>query len=264
MMVKKLSFFLLAISIFSALSAQEWTFIQKQDVGQKITASDIGTLGKLYVGTERGNVYSFQVDGTPDAQFSSEVFLPVTEVDASNSLRVFVFYKDANRFEYLDRFTAQPRTYQLEDFGISRAEHAALDEDGTIWFLNGLVLSHVFITNHSVLSEQILPDNLVADSITDIVYDQRIILTDKESGFKYWDGNQLTIEAIASTGVESFNVFSDELVALSDQGILIYNQATGEKRLIEPPKSRFASVLKTGNIFHFIRGSEIYSYRFDE
>lgn len=132
MMVKKLCFFLIAINSFGEQNAQEWILIGKYNVEQKITACDIGSFGKLYVGTERGNVYSFQMDGTPDTQFSSAIFQPVTDLDASNSRRIFVFYKSANQFEYLERFAAQPRTYHLEDFGISTAEHAAVDKDGTI------------------------------------------------------------------------------------------------------------------------------------
>ncbi|MCP4459003.1 MAG: hypothetical protein GY816_13425 [Cytophagales bacterium] len=264
MMVKKLSYFLLAINWILTLSAQEWTFIQKQDVGQNITASDIGALGKLYVGTERGNVYSFQADGTPDAQFSSAIFLPVTDVDASNSLRIFVFYKDANQFEYLERFTAQPRTYQLEDFGIDHAEHAALDEDGTIWFLNGLIMTHVFITNHSTLSTQTLPSRVQLDSISDLAYDQRIIFSNTQSGFSYWDGNKISSEERPSVGVESFDIYSGELVALSDQGVLISDQSNDQKKLIEPPRHDFTNALKTGSVFHFIRGSEIYSFKLNE
>jgi len=263
-MVKKLSCFLIAISSFGALNAQEWTFIRKYNVQQKITACDIGSLGKLYVGTERGNVYSFHMDGTPDAQFSSAVFQPVTDLDASNSRRIFVFYRDANQFEYLDRFAALPRIYQLEDFGIPSADHAALDEDGTIWFLSGLTLSHVYVFNHSLLSEQVLPSTLVSDSITDMAYDQRIILSDKGSGISYWNGSQLAFDMRLATGVDSFDLFSNELVALSDQGILIYNQLTDKREWIKPPRQDFERMVKAGDVFHFIRGSEIFSYRLEE
>ena len=264
MMVKKLSCFLIAISSFGVLNAQEWTFIRKYNVEQKITACDIGSLGKLYVGTERGNVYSFQMDGTPDAQFSSVVFQPVSDLDASNSRRIFVFYKSANQFEYLERFAAQPRTYHLEDFGISVAEHAAVDKDGTIWFLSGLTLSHVNVLNHSILSERVLPDKLISDSITDMAYNQQIILSDAQNGISFWNGSDLTFDSRLTSGINSFDLFGNELVALSDQGILIYNQMTDEKEWIKPPRENFQNVLKGQDVFYFIRGSEILLYRLKE
>lgn len=264
MMAKKLSYFLIAISILSELKAQDWEFIQKQDVGQEITSCDIGALGKLYVGTSRGNVYSFLSDGTPDRHFSSSVFQPVTDLDASNSLRIFVFFKDAGQFEYLERFASQPRTYQLEDFDIESADHAALDDDGTIWFLSRLRLIHVNVFNRAILSEQILPNTLIADSIADMAYDRRLILADKQNGILFWDGGSLSHEPRPLVGVKSFDVFGNELIALGEQWILIWNQQTGEKEWLEPPRNDFDRVLKTGDVFHFIRGSEIYSYQSTE
>ncbi len=108
MMAKKLSFLLILISLAAGGSAQQWTLVQRNDLLQEITAADIGSLGKVYVGTERGIVYSFQADGSPETQFSSSIFQPVSSIDASNSLRVMVFYRSANQFEFLDRFNAQP------------------------------------------------------------------------------------------------------------------------------------------------------------
>ena len=264
MTVKTLSCLLITISSFSSIFGQNWVFIQKQDVQQEITACDIGTLGKLYVGTERGNVYSFQMDGTPDAQFSSSVFLPVTDIDASNSLRIFVFYKDAGRFEYLDRFTAQPRTYHLEDFGINKAEHAALDEDGSIWLLSGLNLNHINALNNSLLSTDILPSTLDFDSITDIAYNRRLIFSESALGIVSWDGSGISFEPRPTVGIQSFDIFENELVALSDRGVLIHNQKTSEKMWLQPPAKELKKVIKTRQVFHFIQGSQIFSYRLEK
>ena len=263
-MVRRLSFFLIAINFFGVLLGQEWTFILKQDVGQKITAVDIGTLGKYFVGTERGNVYSFHQDGSRDKHFSSAIFQPITDIDASNSLRIFVFYKSANQFEYLDRFTALPRTYQLEDFGLLRADHAALDADGTIWFLSGSTLFHVIVFNYSILSEQMLPNRLIDDVITDMAVDHHIILSNRQDGISTWDGSRLTAEVWSGAGVRAFHLSGDELVALTTSEVLIRNLRTGGVGRFSPPRHDFTQVLKAGNVFAFIRGSEIFWYRLNE
>jgi len=263
-MVRKLSFFLIAINFFGVPLAQEWTFIQKQDVGQNVTSADIGSLGKLFVGTERGNVYSFQQDGTPDKHFSSAIFQPITDIDASNSLRIFAFYKSANQFEYLDRFTALPRTYQLEDFGLGRADHAALDADGTLWFLSGSTLFHVNVFNYSILSEQVLPNRVHADSITDVAVDHRIILSDMQEGIRFWDDGQLTSDIRHGGGVAAFHLSGDELVALGTQGLLITNLRTGITENFSPPRQDFNRVLKMGSVFAFVQGSQIFWYRLEE
>ncbi len=262
MIVKKLSFLLLAISSFG--NAQNWVFVQKQDLQQKITACDIGSFGKLYVGTERGNLYSFQIDGTPDAHFSSSIFFPITDVDASNSLRLFVYYKDVGQFEYLERFSAQARSYKLEDFGIDGADHASLDENGTIWLLKGITLGHFNVLNFTLISEQILPSTAKLQSYTDMDYDNGIVLSDNLVGFNFWDGSSFTKNENLFTGIISFDVFANSLVALSDQGIVIGNRQTGVWQRMESPQGNFERVLKSGNMFHFIRGSEIITYRLDE
>ena len=152
MMARMLTCLLLLNSLAARTSAQSWEFLGSYNLEQPITTADVGTLGKIYVGTSRGNVYSFLADGTPDAQFSSAVFQPVTCIDAANQLKVFAYYGAVGKFEFLDRFSAMERTYHIADFGVSAAQLAMPSINNFIWFLSGNELIQVNPLDRMVLS----------------------------------------------------------------------------------------------------------------
>ena len=251
MMVKKLSFLLILAS--QVVWAQEWEFVTRNDLGQRITAIDVGTLGKVYVGTERGNVYSFQADGTEDKLFSSSVFQPVTSLDVSNGLKPFVFYASSGEFEFLERFSAQSRVYEVNDFGITSADCASLGRDGTLWFVTGDDLVQVQQQTGGIMSKTKVGKGHRGKAIKIKIGEQPFILSDL--------GDLSFGDTILGSNVRGFSLTDDGLILLDNEGLKSYFRNYSDSGLSTPPKSNFSTVVRSGDYYHFIENESIFVYR---
>ena len=247
----KLSCLLIILSLYAG--AQEWIFDRKHDLRQKVTAADLGSLGKVYLGTERGNVYSFQADGTPDSDYSSSIFEPITSLDASNSLKVFVFYSTTAQFEFLERFTAQSRTYELRDFQIASAELACVGTNQTIWLVDQSNLIQLNPLNNSILQKQKLPEELWNERKTMLKSKRNdLIISTESDGVYYLTSDMNALSSMDKNEVRAFTLEEERVVYQSGDSLLLWNPTTGRKQSIELPQSAFDLVIKSGDNYHFV------------
>lgn len=254
-MARKLIFWFLAISTLQSV-AQSWQFVRKHDLGHQITVADGGALGKVYVGTSRGVVYSFHADGTPDTQFSSAVFQPVTSLDADNTLRVFVFYQSAGVFEFLERFSAFPRSYHLRDFGVSSAELAATGLNQTLWLLNGADLVQVNPINNSILQRMPVPSSINPSTIRSMNFAKEpLLLTD--AGIY----NLKTQDYLLRGAFLNMDRAEDEVIAWTGTDIRVVHVPSAAASSIEAPAAHFDWCIRTQSYFHFGKGQEVWVYR---
>ncbi len=243
MTVRKLSFLLLLLSLQSA--AQNWKFVSRVDLGQEVTAADVGTLGKVYFGTERGNVFSLMPDGAKDTDYSSSIFQPVTSLDASNSLRVFVFYKGAAQFEFLERFSAFPRGYHLTDFGLDRAERATLGSKNTVWLLDGTELTQVNLIDHSILFRYSMDGGALDATGRDKAKIEQMIR--------------------AASGVSpKVKGFENQEKYIPELTYLKVLHEDGSVSRLEWPQSNLSFVLFSQNYFHLVVGEKVTIYEVSE
>lgn len=239
-MARKLSFLLITFSLH--LHGQDWEFVAQHDLGQKITAFDLGSLNKVFVGTERGNVYSFHADGSQDQDYSSAIFQPVTSLDASNSLRVFVFYKGVSQFEFLERFTAFPRGYHLKDFGLAQADRATTGSSNTIWLLDGYKLTCINPFNHSIL----------------FTYD---LVVDKEAVLEKLGPDRKKVESMLKSRSDGLEAKGFEKSDYSAELAYLKVKNQDEVTRVEWPIRMFQGVVKVGENFFFLSGEKVKIYR---
>ncbi len=256
----KLSCLLILLSFLT--KGQEWTFVRKVDLGQEITAISSSKTGKVYFGTVRGNVYSLFSDGTKDTNYSSAIFQPVSSLDASNALRVFVFYAATGQFEYLERFSAQSRTYELPDFGLNQASLATLGINQSIWFLSGNTLSQINPVNQLVLQELQLPDSLASGDISDLKFRRTQLAISKPAKGLYFFSSDLSNFIFQPLlGVNYFQFFENEILALGQDALIRWNPITGKMDSQEPPRNDFERLSFSDGYYQFTRGSEVWIYQ---
>lgn len=258
MMALRLSCLLSILSVFQG-AAQEWEFVRKHDLGQTIIAADVGVLGKTYFGTERGIVYSFHPDGTADTDYSSAIFQPITSIDASNTLRVFVFYASTGQFEYLERFSAQARMYQLSDFGVEEGSVACIGVNQSIWVLSGEEFIQINTVNPSIVRTQAVPEK--TKDITQIrVLRNQLTISDKEKGIAHFLSASTT-SRLEGLGARNFHYEGNSVITLLDGHVVHWNLMSGRDERFDPPRVDFEMVLKSGEYYHFTRGSEVLIYK---
>lgn len=256
MMVRWLVCLLLIAS--SQLAAQTWTFVTRIDVGQAITCGDVSTLGQAYFGTEKGNVYSYHPDGTPYQDFSSGVFAPVTDLDASNPLKLFVFYASTGEFQFLERFSSFPRKYNVGDFGINQADRAALDPDNTLWLVSGGQLICLNPFNRAVITRISLPNGW--NPVSHLSVAEKRVISVKGQGVFLFEEGKPSEPLITTIGTARFDIRLNELVTLSLAGVMVYDLESGRTEIWTSPVPDAEFVLKSGSTFFFVVGERISIY----
>jgi hypothetical protein len=260
MMALRHSCLLILLNLSLSGWSQSWSFVRSQEIPQEITTIDVGATGKIFLGTDRGNIYSFLVDGTPYAEFSSAIFQPVTSLNAANSLRIFVFYKDIYTFEYLERFTAFPRSYSLADFGISGGEFATVGLNNTIWVINGNELIQLNPVNRSILQTIILEGQL--NKVVALHVSDNIFIADND-GIQLFSMSGKLLSDVSAKGIKSMQVDQATVITVCDQGILAWNGVTTLSSIDKLPGD-FTMMVISGDYHHFVRGSSLYTYRFQK
>lgn len=249
---------LLSLSLFG--TSQSWTFVQSYEIPQRITSMDVGVLDKVYVGTERGNVYSFLADGTPDTELSSAIFQPVTAIDASNTLRVFVYYKDIYTFEYLERFSAFPRKYSLADFGLISGQYAITGLNNTIWVLDGNELIQLNPFNRSVLTRKKL--NCPIEGTVGLYIGQSIVIADS-NGIKDISHEGTLINELEAKGINHISTDGTLVMAVSGDQLIIWNRITTMTESIKIP-GNYSMCVRAGDYYHFVKDSTVFTYQLQE
>ena len=256
----KLSCLLILLNSFAL--AQEWTFVKKIDLGQKITSVSAAANDKMYFGTERGNVYSLLSDGTEDTNYSSSIFQPITSLDGSNSLRVFVFYSGTGQFEFLDRFSALFRTYELTIFGINQGEKATIGVNQTLWFLSGTKLIQVDPVNQLVIREEILTDSIFTEQVSDLKFRRNhLAISNPSSGIYFYNTELSNANFLPCAGAQNFQFVDSNIILLCGEEINNWNPISGRISNYKAPRSDFEKMLTSGNYYHFTRGSEVFIYQ---
>jgi len=259
MMARKLSCLLFLISLVTETSAQSWEFLRSYNLEQPITTVDVGTLGKIYLGTSRGNVYSFQADGTPDTQFSSAVFQPVTCIDAANQLKVFAYYSSVGKFEFLDRFSAMERTYHIADFGVSAAQLAMPSINNFIWFLSGNELIQVNPLDRMVLSRIVLSGVSLAKPNQLRIIPEGFAVSD-EQGLHLFRRSGEWIYSVEARGIQGFTVEEGMAVVQTAAGMMQVNLQSSKVEWTKAPRSQAQFAFRSGEFYHFVEGSQLFTY----
>ncbi|MEJ2005003.1 MAG: hypothetical protein P8X57_08595, partial [Cyclobacteriaceae bacterium] len=79
-----------------------------------LSAAFLDAKGLLYTGNTKGTVKRYGPNDD-DLLYSPSRQSPVTLIDGSNPLRIFVFYEDLQEYAILDRFLTETARYSLSD-----------------------------------------------------------------------------------------------------------------------------------------------------
>lgn len=87
----------------------------------------------LIVYTQGQQLRKYRPDGTLLFQNDLPNYGTLTSIDASNPLRIVLFYRDFQIVQILDRTLSEHYVYRLGDYGILQAEAVCADPDNGLW-----------------------------------------------------------------------------------------------------------------------------------
>jgi hypothetical protein len=227
-----------------------------------VTSASQDARGILYVGTESGDVLRLSENFQTDILYSPARPAKVTLLEASNSLRTFVFYNDLQEFIYLDRFLTESARYSLEDF-TTFANMVAPSLDNNIWIFDQqqFLISKLNPLTRAIqltipLERSLPPGNYSIGGMFE--YQNQLFLADLNNGILLFDNLGNYIDMLPIRGLRHISFYQNSIIASVPEGLLILDIYSGNRKSIELSISPEMS-FQNNNGFTIVRENTIYS-----
>lgn len=135
-MFKHLNIVLLMLfSIVSVLRAQEVASVSSPlkvlTFNSRIMTTD--GVGNLYVVKDNNLLIRYNAQGDSDRVFNEIKKGSITQIDASNPLRILLFFKEYQLVVVLDQMLSKKHVFKLNNLGLFNVTSIANSADGTFW-----------------------------------------------------------------------------------------------------------------------------------
>jgi hypothetical protein len=195
-------------------------------------------IGNIYVITEN-QLLKFNPRGKPLQNFSDSRSGELRSADASNPMKVLLFYPDMARIITLGTQFAPQSIIELRNLGISQPTLACNSLNEGFWVYDlqdfqlkklNLDLQLTFQSGNllQVVGKKIFPNSLAE-------FDQKVYLNDPEIGIMVFDQFAGFIKTIPIKGIKSFQVIRDELLYSDGESIRSYDmKRISEHEIMSP------------------------------
>jgi hypothetical protein len=219
-MIRSFSFLLLLLTVvaFSPESRRPDVIVNIE--AEKMTSDN---LGNVYLIKDE-SIFKYDSLGTLQKTFSNKTFGAITSADATNALRIILFYKDFNRVVTLDNTLSEngePLT--LETIGFPMTSLVAASHDNGLWIYDmrnfelirlnrNLQVEHRSGNLSQILGIELQPNFLIEK-------DNRVFLNNPGTGILLFDVFGTYSKTLPVLNLKSFQVV-DNTVLYYKEGIL--------------------------------------------
>lgn len=246
----RIVFFFFLIITLPGFSQSKYTLIKTIETTSDFFTTD--NQGNVYA--VKGNELSkFDKTGKLMYKYSNKNYGNISTVDASNMLRVLVFYKEFSVVFFLDNtLTQNGEAFNLlNKFNITQAPAVCASYDNSFWVFDQSKFTLIHADRYSNdFSEtgnlnQLLTDSLQPTSMLE--YDNKLYLNNPKSGILLFDRYGTYHKTIPIKNAEQFQPVADWVYYKSGKSIKAYNIKTTEEKEFEMPLTDFNSFrLETG------------------
>jgi hypothetical protein len=213
----------------------------------------------LYISDKRGNINKYDTLGVFLLNFSPQKLGNVTLIEASNTIKIFAFYRDFQEYVTLERFLGPMPNSALNEEQIGFARIATLASDYNLWIVDetDFALKKYDRQFHKVLYKTAL-DLLLDAQDYDITflreYQNNLYISDKNSGILVFDSFGSFRKKIPFKEIDYFAFHEDELYYLQKDTLCFFHLYQFTTRKIPLPAEK-----KYKNAFVFNR--KLYALR---
>ena len=211
----------------TSLNGQTLKFYKQFTIPDVINAS-IDQGDNLFIAERSGNVHKYNQDGQLILSYSPAHASQVTNLEAWETHKIFLFFNDLQRFLILDRFLSPISDLQLPSYLVGYAKLATLSPDNMLWVIDEIDLSLKKYTPQykqilSVTSLDFLRTNDSCE-LTDIkMYQNRLYISDPAEGVFVFDNLGNYLKTLPVTGVKKMNFYRDCLLIPDTNEVKLYN-----------------------------------------
>jgi hypothetical protein len=262
-MLRKLIFSCLLFTSFAFL-AENFRLLKSIPSGSDLLTTD--NLGNIYI-VNNDLLEKYDGEGMLVKTYSNKSFGKITSVDASNSMKVLLFFKDFSRIVFLDNALSPiGDPVNLQDLGYTSVPLACTSNKGGIWIFNqqlpelvrfdGNLQKQESSGNIPSASGDILPQQLTE-------YNDHLFLCSGKKGIMIFDNYGTYNKTIPLFPLSDLQVREDNIVYVNHHQLMSYNMKTlAEDSLPLPDTSAVSHRTEKDKLFLRCRSSiRIYSVK---
>ncbi len=238
--LKKIIYILLFFTL--NISAQEKF---KQVTTIEITANFFTTDNQSNIYAIKGNeLFKYNKLGTLLYKYSNKNLGNIDYIDASNPLRILVFYKNFLQVVFLDNTLSphgEPTSFDI--LGLPQVTLAATSYNSCVWLYNQqnfeLIRFNQSFEKTQVTTNLNLVLNISLQPTQLLEYDNRLYLNNPQTGILIFDIYGTYYKTIPLKGIQHFQPIGDWVYYQTENKIMAYNIKTTEEKDFEIPKQDF-------------------------
>jgi hypothetical protein len=258
----------MTFSSYVSLSAQSFTKI-KSFPSKKIVAVSLDRYGNFLVSDNTGNIIQYDSLGNILNQFSPSRLMQVSFLEAWRTVKIFVYYRELQKFLFLNRFMAITGEYDfLESENIiGFARLATLANDDNLWIYDD---SDFSLKKYNPERKQLLlksPLNLIfgsGNSRFNFIreYENMVFLNDYNAGIRVFDNLGNYKKLIPFKNINYIGFTGDNLYFLQENELHFFNLYSFEGKKVELPQTgmKIEFVLVAGNRIMIFAEKKVFIY----
>ena len=222
--VNILIYLLLSIS-FANAQVSTFNLISTINVDAKEIQTD--RMGNLYIISKTNQLYKYSSSGKLLSTLNYNYSGNITSLDVSNTLEIYVFYRELNSIVFLDNNLAFRGDINLSNFGIGQASSIARSYDNGIWIFDVVDLQVKKLGKDGVISLQsnnVRQFTQAKSIMPTFMFDNndRLYVNDSTLGILVFDVFTNYIKTIPIKGIVDFKILGDDLYFSKNQVLYGY------------------------------------------
>ncbi|CAN5209747.1 hypothetical protein BH09BAC1_BH09BAC1_20620 [soil metagenome] len=221
-----------------SLMANDYKLLYRQPVKGTVLTSD--KFGSAYVITTKKELIKFDPIYNRFVSYSLVKFGQPTHIDASNPLKVMLFFNDYDIIVFLDNTLSEKAVIRLQNRGPIQVDVTCLALDNNIWIYDELVYKLRKIDEQSnIIRESDDLSLLFNASISPnflLEADNRLFVNVPDRGVQVFDLFGAFSQTIPLKGLDNFQVFMGQMVYFQNGKLYSYNLQTFDTRPIPLPE----------------------------
>jgi hypothetical protein len=222
----------------ASLAANDYTLVYSQPIKGTVLTSD--KFGAAYVITSKKELYKFSPTANTFVTYSLIKYGQPTHIDASNPLKVMLFFNDYDIIVFLDNTLSEKTVVRLQNLGLQQVEVVCLALDNNIWMYDELIFKLRKVDeNLNVIRESddlsLLFNAMIKPTFL-LEADNRLFVNVPNMGVHVFDVFGAFSQTIPLNDLDDFQVFKQQLVYFKEGKLYSYNLQTFDTRQIPLPE----------------------------
>jgi hypothetical protein len=195
--------------------------------------------GNAYIVRGKGELLRYNENGDSTGFYRSIANGPIAWVDATNPLRVMLYYQAFSKITLLDRMLSPKHELDLKKLSIFNPSATAVSADGKIWvydYVNARLIKIDEQMNTNLTSNDLRMEiQTVPSPLALIEKDARVYACDTAAGILTFDRFGGYINTLEIKGVSKIQVVGKQIIYLQDSTLHAYDLQTFELKKMPLP-----------------------------